>query len=90
MVRSGSLQQTTVEVQRAIDDINDTLRWCKKHLHERKALDVMRICQLNLGYLALALDWQMEGDAVKSDTALRNFWWEPHRETGEQFLMMSD
>jgi hypothetical protein len=80
MVSGNSLDQVTVQVAKGLDDVADTLRWCKKHLHERKALDAIRLAQANLSYLALALDWQMEGEGAKTEQALERFWWGAHRD----------
>jgi hypothetical protein len=44
----------------------------------------MRLVQLNLAYLALAIDWQMEGDLPKALAAIDRVWWQPHKEEGDK------
>ena len=39
--------------------------------------------ELNLAYLALAIDWQMEGETPKAMAAVDRVWWAPHKEPGE-------
>ncbi|HLG11909.1 MAG TPA: hypothetical protein VI876_09130 [Dehalococcoidia bacterium] len=75
-----SAQEITADIAKAIDDAAETLRWCKKHLHERKASDALRLVQLNLACIAIAIDWQMEGDLAKSEAALDRVWWAPHKD----------
>ena len=67
-------------LSKAIDDVAETLRWCKTHLHDRGANDAMRIVQLNLSYLALAIDYQMEGDMKKASDAIDKVWWQPQKD----------
>lgn len=85
MVRGNSLKQITSDISKGLDDAADSLRWCKKHLHERKASDALRLVQLNLAYLALALDWQMEGEVDKAASALDRVWWQAHRDENEYY-----
>jgi hypothetical protein len=80
MVRGNSLAQLTSDIGKALDDAADSLRWCKRHLHERNASDTLRLVQLNLAYLSLALDWQMEGELDKAESALDRVWWQAHRD----------
>ena len=53
------------------------------HLQERKTSKTLRLVQLNITYLALALDWQMEGDIEKASSALDRVWWQPYKDDGE-------
>jgi hypothetical protein len=71
------------QIEKAIGDAVDTLKWCRKHRNERRAIDTLRVVQANLSYLALALDWEMEGDETRANNALRKVWWEPLRELEE-------
>ena len=77
------LEEITADIGRGIEDTAETLRWCKKHLHERRAADVLRLVQLNLACLAIALDCQMEGELAKAETALDRVWWQAHRDDAE-------
>jgi hypothetical protein len=83
MATDNALKQMENEVAKAIDDTVESLKWCKRHRHERKALDTMRLVQLNLGYLAMAMDWEMEGDLTKARDAMGRFWWQPFKEQQE-------
>jgi hypothetical protein len=74
------MKQMSTTVGKGLDDAIETLRWCKKHLHERRASDALRLAQMNLAYLALALDWEMEGEMDKASSALEHVWWRPHRD----------
>ena len=69
-------------IGKAIDDVAETLRWCKRHLHDRGANDSLRLAQLNLAYLALAIDYQMEGDMKKASDAIDKLWWQPQKGAG--------
>lgn len=75
-----SLEEITAEIGRGIEDAAETVRWCKAHLHDRRAADALRLVQLNLAYLALALDCQMEGELAKAEEALERLWWQAHRD----------
>lgn len=70
------------EITKAIDDATEALRWCRLHLHERRAGETLRLVQLNLASLALALDCQMEGEKAKATSAMDRIWWEPHKDDG--------
>jgi hypothetical protein len=72
-----------VEIGKGIDDATNALRWCKQHMQERRASETLRIAQLNIAYIALALDWQMEGEMDKAFSAIDHIWWQPHLETNE-------
>ncbi len=78
-----SLDQITSEITRGIDDATQAILWCKRHLQERKTTETLRLAQLNIAYLALALDWQMEGEADKAASALDHIWWQPYKDDGE-------
>jgi exonuclease VII large subunit len=80
MVQPNPSQNLSSEIARGIEDAAETLRWCKRHLQERGATDALRLIQLNLSYLSLALDWQMEGEVDKAASAMDRVWWQPHRE----------
>jgi exonuclease VII large subunit len=79
---SDPLDQLTSEITRGIDDATQAILWCKRHLQERKTSETLRLAQLNIAYLALALDWQMEGELDKAASALDHIWWQPYRDDG--------
>ncbi len=78
-----SLDQVTSEITRGIDDATQAILWCKRHLQERKTTETLRLAQLNIAYLALALDWQMEGQVDKAASALDHIWWQPYKDDGQ-------
>ena len=71
------LKEINAQIARGLDDAVDALKWSKKHRGQRKAIDTMRLVQANLGYLAMALDWEMEADTDKASFALNKIWWKP-------------
>jgi exonuclease VII large subunit len=78
-----SPHQLTNDITRGIDDAAQAILWCKRHMQERKTSETLRLAQLNIAYLALALDWQMEGELDKAAHALDNIWWQPYKDDGE-------
>ena len=84
MATQSTIKHLENEVNKGIDDVMETLKWVKRHRHERKAIDALRLTQMNLGYLALAMDWEMEGDPAKAQRALYKAWWQPHQDGVEQ------
>jgi exonuclease VII large subunit len=80
---SDSLDHLTAEITRGIDDATQAILWCKRHLQERRTSETLRLAQLNIAYLALALDWQMEGEMDKAASALDHIWWQPYKDDGE-------
>jgi exonuclease VII large subunit len=76
-------QQLAADIAKGIDDATEALRWCKKHVQERRASETLRLAQLNIAYLALALDWQMEGEMEKALSAIDRIWWHPQKDDGE-------
>ena len=78
-----SLDQVSSEITRGIDDATQAILWCKRHLQERKTTETLRLAHLNIAYLALALDWQMEGEMDKAASALDHIWWQPYKDDGQ-------
>ena len=66
------------DIARGIEDAFTTLRWCRKHLQEQRTSGALRLAQMNLSHLALALDSEMEGEQESSAAALRAIWWRAH------------
>ncbi len=83
MAHMNVLKHSMTDIQRGLEDATETLKWCRKHLQERKASEALRLVQLNLGHLALALDWQMEGESDKARASVDHVWWQAHREDYE-------
>ena len=53
-----------------LDEAIETLRWCRQHMGERKASEELHTLQTKLGYLSLALSWEMDGETQRADSAL--------------------
>ncbi|HEX5369522.1 MAG TPA: hypothetical protein VFY10_09820 [Dehalococcoidia bacterium] len=81
--RQRDAQELANDIGKGIDDAAEALRWCKRHMQERKASETLRLTQLNVAYIALALDWQMEGELEKAFSAIDHVWWHPYRDDGE-------
>jgi hypothetical protein len=80
---SETSEQLIAEITRGIDDATQAILWCKRHLQERKTSETLRLAQLNIAYLALAMDWQMEGELAKAANALDRIWWQPYKDDGQ-------
>ena len=79
MAQDPLTKQLENEIAKGLDDAVDALRWTRRHLHDRNATEALRLVQLNLNALALALDWQMEGETEKAAAAVDRVWWKPHK-----------
>ncbi len=73
-------KQLEADIGKGIDDAIDALRWARRHLHDRRASETLRLAQLNLTSLSLAIDWQMEGELEKATAAIERLWWKPHKD----------
>ena len=71
-VGGGSPKARDVETvaNGVLDEAIETLRWSRQHVQERKAAEELRRLQTKLGYLALAIAWEMDGETLKADAAL--------------------
>jgi hypothetical protein len=72
-------EQISADIAKGLEDAAETLRWCKAHLQDRRAADAMRLVELNLSYIAQAIDWQMEGETQKAEQCVDRIWWSPHK-----------
>jgi len=79
--RRPTPEQIASNIAKGIEDAAEALRWCKAHLHDRKAPDTLRLVQMNIANLAMALDSQMEGETERAESAVDRVWWQPQRET---------
>ncbi len=75
-------KQLEADIGKGMEDVAETLQWCKRHLHDRRSVDALRLVQLNLSYISLAIDWQMEGELQKALAAADRIWWQPQKEDG--------
>ncbi|HLF75918.1 MAG TPA: hypothetical protein VJB57_00365 [Dehalococcoidia bacterium] len=72
-------EQVSADIAKGLEDAAEALRWCKAHLQDRRAADAMRLVELNISYIAQAIDWQMEGETQKAEEAVDRIWWQPHK-----------
>ncbi len=72
-------EQVSAEIAKGLEDAAEALRWCKTHLQDRRSADAMRLVELNISFVAQAIDWQMEGDTEKAAQAVDRIWWQPHK-----------
>ena len=68
--------QLSTEILRLIDEGIESLRWCWQHLEERSAVERMRRLQITLAGLALALDYEMDGQHSNALLALERANWQ--------------
>ena len=59
------------EIHAVLDEALEKLRWCRQHLEDSRASHELRDVETRLGYLALALNWQMDGESRQAEAALR-------------------
>ena len=65
------------EVGKSIDSAIEGLRWCRQHLQDRSVTLKLRELEQTLGALALALDYEMEGQSQKVEVAMEHAHWRP-------------
>lgn len=63
------------EIARYIDEGIDTMRWCRDHLEQRRAVERLRELEITLSALALALDHEMNGEADEAHQTLKKADW---------------
>lgn len=68
-------QQVLTDVGKSIDEAIEGLRWCRQHLQERGVTHRLRQLQITLSSLALALDYEMDGQSAKAGLALEHADW---------------
>ena len=80
MAQSQVDRELEAEIQKGLDDAIDALRWARRHLHDRRAAETIKLVQMNLSCLALALEWHMEGEDLKAAGVTSRLWWNPHKD----------
>lgn len=72
-------EQATVtsQVAASIDEAIESLRWCREHLQDRAVSQRLRQIQISMSALALALDYEMDGQSPKAQLALEHANWKP-------------
>jgi cob(I)alamin adenosyltransferase len=67
----------TTQVASSIDEAIESLRWCRQHLQDRTVSHRLRQIQISMSALALALDYEMDGQSPKAQLALEHADWRP-------------
>jgi hypothetical protein len=70
-------QQVLSEVGKTLDDAIEGLRWCRQHMQERGVTHRLRQLQITLSSVALALDYEMDGQTAKAELAMEHADWRP-------------
>jgi hypothetical protein len=65
------------EAGKTIDEAIEGLRWCRMHMQDRGVTLKLRELEHTLAALALAMDFEMDGDAKKAKIALELSSWKP-------------
>ena len=65
----------SVEIARAIDSALEQLRWCRQHVQDRAVTFKLRELEQTIGALALALDYEMEGDTNRAEVSMDHAVW---------------
>lgn len=68
---------TVTEVGKSLEGAIEGLRWCRTHLQDRSVTLKLRELEQTLGALALALDYEMEGETAKVEVAMEHASWRP-------------
>ena len=63
------------EMGRHMDEAIENLRWCRLHVQDRGVTQRLRQLQITLSALALALDYEMDGQTNKAQLALDHADW---------------
>jgi hypothetical protein len=64
------------EVGRSLDEAAETLRWCRLHIQDRGVTSRLHELEITLGALALAIDYEMDGNMRKATQALDQADWQ--------------
>lgn len=68
-------QDTTTQVAQLIDAVIGSVRWCRQHLEERSVTSKLRELQITVASLALAIEYEMDGETEKAANALAHAEW---------------
>lgn len=72
------MAQTTTsisEIVRYIDEGINTMKWCRDHLEQRRAVERLRELEITLSALSLALDQEMNGETAEAHETLKKADW---------------
>jgi hypothetical protein len=58
-----------------IDEALEGVEWCRRHMEERGVSERLRTLQISLASLALAIEYEMEGERDRADHALEHARW---------------
>ena len=60
---------------RLLEEAGETLLWCKEHPGERETVVKLQRLKISIAAIALAIDYQMEGEEGKAAEALERADW---------------
>ena len=60
---------------RLLEEAGESLRWCKEHSGDRAAVVLLRRLEISIAAIALAFDYQMEGEPGRAAGALERADW---------------
>jgi hypothetical protein len=63
------------QAAQVIDEAIESVDWCRKHLEERSVSERLRTLQITLAGLALAIEYEMEGERDRAAQALEHARW---------------
>jgi hypothetical protein len=70
-VADSDPRDVSEKAEEVLDAVIEKLAWCREHILERGVSEELRQLENRIGYLAQALDWEMEGDAARVVAAMR-------------------
>ena len=67
--------QIAAQAAQVIDEALEGVEWCRRHLEERSVSEKLRTLQITLAGLALAIEYEMEGQSDRASQALEHARW---------------
>jgi hypothetical protein len=72
-VSEGS--KIVAQATQVIDEAFESIEWCRRHLEERSVSERLRTLQITLASLAIAIEYEMNGEADRASHALEHARW---------------
>ncbi len=66
------------QIEAALTDTLESLRWCQKNLERRHTVVTLRLCEMNVALLSMALELQMQGETERARSVLAGLNYEAH------------
>ena len=67
--------QIVPQAAQVIDEAIESVEWCRRHLEERSVSEKLRTLQVSLASLALAIEYEMEGERDQANQAIEHARW---------------